>query len=158
MRSSELEAEIGTIYDELAALHSRHVGQAKLWKDLANDERFHSRLLGALAAVMAVEGDDGPFLVEVPPALEKQRKKIEQAYRRVREGIDEDQALELMASLEQSELGRIYNEVFAMARPRLERFNRLLDHPDVSMGHGGGLDRAGIGQRVAVECRTGKQG
>jgi len=113
----EIEEEITHIYEELAAMHARDDEMAALWAGLASDERRQSRVLMALLAATEAEEDDGPFLVDVRERLARVRRTVDRIYRRVREGISPDEALDLAAFIEGSDLPDVLDEVVELALP-----------------------------------------
>ncbi len=138
---ARIEDETGRMYDELAELHAGNNELAEFWKGLASDERFHARVLKALSAIMEVDVDDGPFLVTMQSALDRERAKLDEARARVSEGVTELEAQQITAAIEQTELLTVYPELFVMVQERMRGFSRLLDRPDETMGHGHRLDK-----------------
>jgi hypothetical protein len=123
----DLEEEVGHIYDELAALHHDDSRLARLWCELARDERLHARVLGCLVAAQEAEEDDGPFLVEEPVRIDAMRRLIDKAYREVRSGIDARGAVQLAESLEASELNELFDRLVELARPALYRLLGIIE-------------------------------
>jgi hypothetical protein len=113
----EIEEAIAHIYEELGAMHARDQEMARLWNSLALDERRQGRVLAALLAATDAEQDDGPFLVDVRERLARVRRTVDRIYRRVREGVGPDEALDLAAFIEGSDLPDVLDEVVELALP-----------------------------------------
>jgi len=117
----DLEAEVGQIYDELAAQHATDLELKALWTELAQDERRHSRIVTALLAAEDVQEDDGPFVVDLRPRIDRLRKLLHRAYKSVRAGIEPAAAIELATFIEGTEINELFREVVELGRPSLLR-------------------------------------
>jgi len=117
----ELEEEVGHIYDELAAQHASDEKLKSLWCEMAEDERRHSRVVNALLAAEDVQEDDGPFVVDLRPRIERLRKLLDRAYKSVRAGIKPAEAIELATFIEGTEINELFRELIDLAKPGLLR-------------------------------------
>jgi rubrerythrin len=125
-RCRDLEEEVSRIYDELASQHTRTPELARAWKQLAQDERSHSRQLGVLLAVHEALDDDGPFLVGLERRSRDCAREIRETYTRVHAGIAPRQAVELCLELEKSELDHLFIELRDLSRPAVKRLSERL--------------------------------
>ena len=130
----DLEEEVGHIYEELAAQHADDEQLKGLWCEMAEDERRHSRVVSALLAAEDVQEDDGPFVVDLRPRIERLRKLLDRAYKSVRAGIKPADAIELATFIEGTEINELFRELIELARPSLLRLlgqlERRLEVPD----------------------------
>jgi hypothetical protein len=127
-RCQELEEQVAHIYEELAAQHATDETLKTLWSELACDERFHSRLIAALLAAEEAREDDGPFVVDLRPRLDRLRRILDHAYQQVRSGMKPAEAVALADFIEGSELNDVFAEVVELARPAVLRLLGSLEN------------------------------
>jgi len=123
----DLEEEAGHIYEELAAQHGHDAELSRHWQVLAADERKHARIMAAALAAEDVHEDDGPFVVDVRPRLDRLKRILDRAYKQVRTGTSAAAAAELTAFIEGTELDDVFAELVELSRPSVLRLLGVIE-------------------------------
>jgi hypothetical protein len=154
LRYSQLEDEIASIFDSLAASTAATSENAASWSEASRKERLRARLLHALAEISTALDDDGPFLVQVPVQMAGLERVLDNVRRWLSAGLDAATGERCVEALSAAPRQELHAALLEIAEPEMKRAMRLVDSEIRSVRRVAERARTRSGPRTRESCAT----
>jgi len=128
-----LEERISRVYREIADQSPEDTEWAALWRELSADEGKHASLL-AIEKMFLQNGTRFKRPIEIDPEVEKALNGLlSNCERRVRSGMTQKDAVEILAALEASEVNKLFSTILKATDSKV--LSRLADSSRAHLEH-----------------------